>query len=249
MEKNTVLRGVTAYTLALLVVVGIWQATASYSHLIPGVPQSIIFLIDNSHTALSDTIITLENTLVGFTLAVLLALVLAWIATLGGVVGETIKAFNVVVQSVSVLVWSLLFLVIYGFTSRLPAMSVAAATAFPIMLSGTLKGFEVSRSEYGELSKMLGLSRVQELAHILAPGSLPFLVASARSGLGAALRISVVAEAFGASGGIGYRLWLYYELHNYTGFMAWALLLVTLMLILDKLVLERVEAWGRKWIE
>ena len=247
MDQRGVAREAIAYTVALAVILGVWQAAASYSHLLPGVPQALSFLYDNLGQAGRDTLITLENTLAGFTIAVILALALAWAAMLGGLVEKTVKAFNVVVQSVSVLVWSLLFLIVYGFTSRLPAMSVAAATAFPIMLSGTLKGFEVSRAEYGELSRMLGLSRTQELAHILAPGSLPFLVASARSALGAALRISVVAEAFGASGGIGYRLWLYYELHNYEGFMAWALLLVTLMLVLDKLVLERVEAWGRRW--
>ncbi|MCE4618491.1 MAG: ABC transporter permease subunit [Desulfurococcales archaeon] len=243
------LRGTLGYLAATGIFLAVWHTLSYFSGILPGIIPSISYLAGNLGIALSDTVITLENTLAGFMIALVLAMVLAWLASLGGFVEDVVKSFNVLVQSVSALVWALLFLIIYGFTSRLPAVSVAAATAFPILLSGTLKGFEVARSEYGELSRILGLSRLGELLNILAPASVPFIVASGRSALGAALRISVVAEAFGASGGIGYRLWLYYQLHDYEGFMAWALLLVTLMVVLDKLVLERLEAWSRKWME
>lgn len=242
------LRSTTAYAVSTIIFLSAWFILSTHSGILPGIRDTFSFLARNLHVAGRDALVTLENTLAGFTLALAASLILAWLAMVNGLVEETVKAFNVLIHSVSALVWALLFLIIYGFTSRLPAVGVAAATSFPILLSGTLKGFEVARSEYGELSRILGLSRTGELVHILAPASVPFIIASGRSALGVALRISVVAEAFGASGGIGYRLWLYYQLHMYEGFMAWAILLVTLMVVLDKLVLERLESWSRKWI-
>lgn len=241
--------GLAGYFIAILLLLAGWQLLSSFSGILPGVKDTIMYLTGRAGTALLDTLITLENTVAGFTIALVLSLALSWMASLGGFVEGVVRALNVLVHSVSALVWALLFLIIYGFTSRLPAVGVAAATSFPILLSGTLKGFEIARSEYGELSSILGLSRIGELIHVLAPASVPFIVASGRSALGVALRISVVAEAFGASGGIGYRLWLYYQLHDYEGFMAWALILVTLMVVLDKLVLEELEGWSRKWME
>ncbi len=242
--KNTIV----GYVIVLALFFALWHAVASYTGILPHPGNSLAYLGSNWETALMDVKVTLENTVAGFAVAAVLALATAWMGTLGGLARSVVSALNVIVQSVSALIWALLFLIIFGFTSRLPAVGVAAATAYPIMLSGALKGFEVAETEYGELARILSMSGLQRLLIILAPASVPFIVASGRAALGAALRISVVAEAFGASGGVGYRLWLFYELHNYEGFTAWALILVALMVFLDRIVLERLEVWSRRWM-
>jgi NitT/TauT family transport system permease protein len=128
-------------------------------------------------------------------------------------------------------------------------VGVAWATAFPILLSAALKGFEAARSSFGELAQILGASRSQAALYIYLPASTPFIVAASRSALGAALRISVVAEAFGSAGGIGYRLWVFYEIHRYEGFLAWSAALLILMVALDRLVLAPLESWSRRWMQ
>ena len=226
----------------------LWQTLTESLGIIPGPMEATQYLFSNARLALADSIVTLENTLAGFTLALLLALATAAAGLLIEPARSIVEALNVIVQSVSALVWAILFLIVFGVTSRVPAMGVAAATAYPILLSGTLKGFEVTRASYGELAQILSMGRALELRYILIPGSVPFIVASGRSALGAALRISVVAEALGGSGGLGYRMWLYYQVHNYEGFMAWAMVLVALMIVIDKAALERLEEASRKWL-
>ena len=88
MTVKDIARGTLAYIIALAVILGLWEAVSIYSNIIPGLPGTLGFLIDNLGMAGHDTVITLENTLAGFTLAVVLALGLAWASTLGGVMGE-----------------------------------------------------------------------------------------------------------------------------------------------------------------
>ncbi|MEB3778803.1 MAG: ABC transporter permease subunit [Desulfurococcales archaeon] len=217
--------------------------------IMPNPLASFHFAYTLKEELLGDSLITLSNTLAGFLIALTLAIASAGLARLNRYARMVVEALNTIIQSVSALVWALFFLLIFGFASKAPAISVAAATAYPILLSSILKGFEYAESEYGEVAKLVRASRLQSLRYILLPASTPFIVAASRSAIGSALRISVVAEAFGASGGIGYRLWLFYEVHEYRGFMSWAFTLLLLMLLIDKLLLEPVERWARKWQE
>ena len=220
----------------------------AFPRIMPGPLESLAFLYNNLATATRDALITVTNTLLGFIIALgaSLALSLAWLR--GGLAALVVERINIVVQSVSALVWAIVFLLIFGYTSRLSSIGVAAATAFPILLSGLTKSLETTKAEYGELASLLGKSRSWELKEVYLPASVPALVASSRSAIGAALRISVVAEAFGGAGGIGYRMWMFYELHKYEGFLAWSLVLIVLMLVLDRLALKWAEEWSRRWM-
>ncbi len=224
-----------------------WWALARVVPIVPEPSESIRYMAANWRLLAGDMLVTLENTLAGFLIALAAALATASLMLTGRWAENIIAAVNVVSQSISALIWAIIFLLAFGVTSRLPSIGVAAATAYPILLSGAVKGFEVSRSEYGELTQILGMGRGQEIRHILLPASIPFMVASGRSALGSALRISVVAEALGGSGGLGYRIWTFYEVHEYSGLFAWSLALVVLMVLLDKLVLEKLEVWSRRW--
>ena len=226
-----------------------WTAISSvYPAIVPGPIESFSFLAGNASIAINDVMVTLVNTVAGFAVALAISLVLGGLATYNKKARVIIESFNVVVQSVSALVWAIAFLLIFGFTSRLSSVAVAAATALPIILSGVLKGFEVARSEYGELVAMFRIKPEFAIPRIYIPAMLPFIIASSRSALGAALRISVVAEAFGGFGGVGYRLFQFYELHRYEGFLSWSALLIGLMVVLDQLILARLEAWSRRWM-
>ena len=98
-----------------------------------------------------------------------------------------------------------------------------------------------------ELAAMLGASRTKYFLDFVLPSIVSGLVGGARAALGAALRISVVAEAFGASGGVGYMIASYYNLAEPVGVFAWAFVLVTLMVLLDQALLARLERWSSKW--
>ncbi len=98
-----------------------------------------------------------------------------------------------------------------------------------------------------EISKILGASRLQEFFYVLLPGSIPYIVSASRAAFGIALRISVVAEAFGAAGGIGYQIVYNYDLARVPGVLTWSILLIILMIGIDFLILKPLEKWTLKW--
>jgi len=246
-SKNTIFSS-AGFILVFIIGIISWQIVSFlWPQIVPSPLNTLIFIIANKKYVLGDIWVTLTNTIIGYLIALSLTLFLGVLGLKNRFASEIIKALNTIIQSVSALIWALIFLVIFGFTSRTPAIAVAAATAFPILLANILKGFEYAENEYGEVVRLYKPKRLQSLIYLYMPASLPFIVAASRAAFGAALRISVVAEAFGAMGGIGYRLWLFYELHEYRGLFGWAFILVLLMLLIDKVMLEPIEKWAKKW--
>ena len=194
-----------------------------------------------------NTALTLARSFAGFTLALLASLLLGLAYTASQLAREVLKAFNTVVQSISVLIWVVVFVMLFGVLSPIPPVLVAAMVSLPIILSALISGLEASGRRLAELALMLGASKLDYYRDFLIPSLAPSLAGAARSALGAALRISVVAEAFGSSGGIGYMIANYYNLAEPRGVFAWGLLLVLLMIALDKLALEPLERRATRW--
>jgi len=194
-----------------------------------------------------NTLLTLSRSAAGFLLGLLGAVLLGYLYSLHWAAREAVRALNTVLQSVSVLIWVIVFLMLFGIYSPLPPVLVAAAVSLPIMLSSIVAGLESSSRQLVELAAVLGAPLWRLYPDFLLPSLLPSLAGAARAALGAALRISVVAEAMGASGGIGYMIENYYSLAEPAGVFAWGLLLVALMVLLDQLVLARLERWVKSW--
>ncbi len=190
---------------------------------------------------------TLTNSLAGYTIALLAAVASIIAAYTNRHLGAFFNALNTLIQSVSILVWAIVFMMVFGVTSRKPPVLVAAAASYPILLTSLMGATRALSSRFRLLARILGASRLQELVHFILPGTIPYLAAASRAAVGVALRISVVAEAFGASGGVGYWLVYSYDVGDKQGVFAWALVLVALMIAVDYAVLRPIERWVSKW--
>ncbi len=223
--------------------------STKYPILIPS-PREVAIYLGNLDPAiiLRAVVRTLINSFLGFLLALMLSIFLGLLGYLHSFVYLTLEKLNKFIQSVSVLVWVIIAIMIFGVTSFVPPIIVTSMASFPVIFSATISGIKDVDARYYELSKLIEANRLQTFRHIILPGLIPYLSAASRSALGLAIRISVVAEAFGAAGGIGYQLIYSYDLGFKEGVFAWAILLIALMIVLDTLVLEPVERWGMRWM-
>ncbi len=196
---------------------------------------------------LYNTGLTLARSTLGFLLGFGAALLLGLLYTLHPVLREAIRALNTVLQSISVLIWIVVLVMMFGVLSPLPPILVASLVALPIVLAAVVAGLDSSSRKLAELAMMLGANKLQYYRDFLLPSLAPSLAGATRSALGAALRISVVAEAFGSSGGIGYMIANYYNLAEPRGVFAWGTILVIVMILLDKLLLEPLEKRAARW--
>lgn len=215
---------------------------------IPGIVATVVFIAEEGFgKILYNTGLTLARSTLGFLLGFGAALLLGLLYTLHPVLREAIRALNTVLQSISVLIWIVVLVMVFGVLSPLPPVLVASLVALPIVLAAVVAGLDSSSRKLAELATMLGANKLQYYRDFLLPSLAPSLAGATRSALGAALRISVVAEAFGSSGGIGYMIANYYNLAEPRGVFAWGTILVVVMILLDKLLLEPLEKRAARW--
>ena len=89
--------------------------------------------------------------------------------------------------------------------------------------------------------RLLGGSRRQVLYKVLWPASLPWLLASLRTGLGLSFSGAIVGEYLGASKGLGWAISAAGERYNVEQVLCYVLVIVVLVILLDAVVrlLER----------
>ena len=184
----------------------------------------------------------------GFGLALGLSITSVFLAYINRFLESFFASLNTLIQSVSVLVWTLVLIMIFGVLSPIPPILVTTAATYPVLLSTMLGASRALDKRFRELSTVLGASKTQEFTTIILPGSVPYIASASRAAIGIALRISVVAEAFGGGGGVGYQLMYNYDLGIPEGVFAWALLLVLLMILLDHAILKPMENWTKRWL-
>jgi NitT/TauT family transport system permease protein len=101
-----------------------------------------------------------------------------------------------------------------------------------------------------DMSIAYGRSESQVFRHVTVPSVLPYIFAGVRLSFSLAWKVGTLTEVFGSSKGIGFQIRRNYQLFNMPGVIAWVLLFVVFMLLLERFVLVRLErklfAW-RQW--
>jgi NitT/TauT family transport system permease protein len=89
--------------------------------------------------------------------------------------------------------------------------------------------------------------RTEILRHVLIPTITPFVFAGVRLSFALAWKVEALTEVFGSSDGIGFMIRRSYQLYSVTDVLAWTGLFVIFMLLLERLVLVRLERYLFRW--
>jgi len=108
-------------------------------------------------------------------------------------------------RSVPSIAWVPLFILWFGIFEGPKVALIGLGAFFPIYLN-LMASIANADRKLVELGRMLTLSRIQILRHILLPACLPAYLIGLRSGLGLAWMFVAAAELLGASDGLGYLL-------------------------------------------
>lgn len=87
----------------------------------------------------------------------------------------------------------------------------------------------------------------RRLRHVTLPQLAPFVAAAARSGIAVIWKIVLVVEFLGRSNGIGFQIHLHFQQFNVAMVLVYALSFVAVMLAVEWLVLQPLEARARRW--
>jgi NitT/TauT family transport system permease protein len=83
--------------------------------------------------------------------------------------------------------------------------------------------------------------------HVLCPQLEPYVVAAARSGLALVWKIVLVVELLGRPNGVGYAISYYFQLFDVRAILGYSLAFSIVMLTIDFLVMQPLDAHARRW--
>ena len=98
-----------------------------------------------------------------------------------------------------------------------------------------------------EMAQVFAMSRRTWLRHVLLPQLLPYLAASARSGLSLVWKIVLVVELLGRPNGVGFEIGTAFQLFDVTLILAYALAFVLVMLAIETFAVQPLERHASRW--
>jgi NitT/TauT family transport system permease protein len=193
------------------------------------------------HTAAS-----LSRIAIGFGAAVAVSVLLGLAAFLSRVARGIIRDVVTVLNATSVFVWIVLALIWFGLSAWAPIFTTFMIT-LPVVASNIVEGVESVDRRLLEMGDVYRLSGREKFRAIVVPSTVPYLIAGMKVGFGLALKVSVVAEIFGVTSGIGYVMNYSREILATQMVFVWALVMILVMMLTDRLVFDAVSRRLTKW--
>jgi len=183
---------------------------------------------------------------IGFGGAVGVALLLALAAFVSRTARGVVHDLLAILNATSVFVWIVISIIWFGLSNWAPIFTTFMIT-LPVVASNLVEGVESVDRRLLEMGDVYRLDGRQKFTSIVVPSTIPYLIAGMKIGFGLALKVSVVAEIFGVTTGIGYIMNYSREILATQMVFVWALVMVAVMLATDRLVFDtlarRMSAW------
>jgi NitT/TauT family transport system permease protein len=231
--------------------IAIWQALATYvfePYVLPG-PYRILtemWEILGGGDFWENFWATLEHLLIGFVLAFTIG------TTIGIAMGRSpywdgfFRDYVMLTLTTPGLVFALICVMIFGLAIWAPIVAIVL-TSFPHVTVNVVEGVRAIPSDLNDMATAYGVDRRTRLRNIVIPAIAPFLFTAVRYGFAISWKITALTELFGGDAGIGRQMRVEFSLFNVTGVLAWAFFLIAFALVMERVVLQRLERRFFRW--
>jgi len=217
----------------------IWQIASLFvpHFLFPSIPEIAARLLDifTSWKSIVDTLATSARILAGlggaFVLGTILAMPMARSASFERYVYPLLN-FN---QGIPALSWVVIAIIWFrGIEFRI--FFIMVMTTLPAFTFQVLDAYRAMSKDLFEMTLAFRPSRLDLFRVLVWPTVLPGILTAWKVNLGNASRVVVVAELVGATGGVGYELLQQQQVFDMAGAIAWTLVLVIFVLIVQGVI-------------
>jgi NitT/TauT family transport system permease protein len=196
---------------SIVVLVAIWKLVIAVFDVSPFVlpqPEDVLGGVRDlvsSNGFWSDVRTTLEETLVGFTIALVLGVGLGTVLGRIAWLEQAMRPVIVASQVVPKVALIPLFIIWFGFGITSKIIIVALLSFFPILLNVIL-GVRSVDTGHRDVMRSLNAGRWQTFRRLEYPSTLPYVLAGMEVGIVFAVVGAVVGEYLGGDQGLGYRI-------------------------------------------
>ncbi len=190
----------------LLALLGFWQLYVSARHLRPQIAPSPWRVItqgfDDRSALWQNTLPTLEETVLGFSVAVAVAWALAVAMAFSSLCRRAVYPLLVASQALPLIAVAPLVDLWLGFGLAPKLVVVAIVTFFPVTVALS-EGFESAERDGINLLRSMGAGRLEVFRRLEVPGAMPYFFAGLRIAITYAVVGAIFSEYVGAYQGLG----------------------------------------------
>jgi NitT/TauT family transport system permease protein len=189
---------------------------------------------------------TLRHLAIGFTIAFVMG------TTIGIAMGRSpywdgfFRGYVMLTLTTPGLVFALICVMIFGLAGIGPIVAIVL-TSFAHVTVNVVEGVRAIPRDLMDMATAYGVPRSTRIRNIVLPAVAPFLFTAIRYGFAIAWKITALTELFGQTDGVGIQIRVEYLFFDIGGVLAWAFFLVGFALVMERLVLQRLEQRFFRW--
>ncbi|AYH43315.1 ABC transporter permease [Azoarcus sp. DN11] len=127
------------------------------------------------------------------------------------------------------------------------AIVAVALNKIPTVVVTVREGARAVDARLMQVARAYRVPRTRTFTHVYLPQLVPYLMASARSGLSLIWKIVLVVELLGRSNGIGFQLNMFFQLFDIAGILAYTLVFAAIVLVVEAAGLRPLERRLTRW--
>jgi NitT/TauT family transport system permease protein len=144
------------------------------------------------------------------------------------------------------LAWALLAVMIVGVSDGAPILAVSVAVS-PLLTLQIWEGTKALDRDLFRMSRVFRVSRGRQFREVVVPAVLPSIVGGAKLGLALSWKVTVLAELFGVTSGVGYEISSNFQRFALDGVLAWALSFAAVMALIEYGLISPVYRRLTRW--
>jgi NitT/TauT family transport system permease protein len=241
---------------AIFVFVALWQLVTLVAPRVPGPVDVTRFLYTEitggSHGGIvtgqffEHFAVTLQKfslgLLIGFTAGLLVGVVIGMSGLARALLNDTV----LVLLTMPAFVWAFLTTMWFGISWRAPVLTVAF-TAFPFVAINVAQGARAITPELKNMSTAFEVGRTKRFRHLIVPAITGYIFAGLRFAIIVGWNGILLSEWFSGQSGVGFRTRYWFDANRYRGFVGWVIVFIVFIVVLDRLVLNRLQARAFRW--
>jgi NitT/TauT family transport system permease protein len=189
---------------------------------------------------------TLRHLAIGFTIAFVIGTAIGIAMGRSAYWDAFFRDYVMLTLTTPGLVFALVSVMIFGLLGIGPIVAIVL-TSFPHITVNVVEGVRAIPRELMDMATAYGVDRRTRIRNIVLPAVAPFLFVAVRYGFAIAWKITALTELFGQTDGVGIQIRVEFLFFDIAGVLAWAFFLVGFALVMERLVLQRLERRFFRW--
>lgn len=187
-----------------------------------------------------DLIMTMLRVVAGLLLAMIMGVPVGVLMGLNRRAEAVLDVWVMIGLTVPSLCYAIMAFIWFGLNESAAIIAIAV-TAAPSITINIWEGVKNVDTRLVAMAKVFEATRPTIVRRVLMPQILPYVMASARFGLGIIWKITVLVELIGRPNGVGFKLFYWYQLADMRQVLAWTLLFTIIMLMIELMILKPIE--------